>query len=213
MNLHGGVLSKEGYKIECLGDFTARYVQNAKVHVKKNMNIDDFIYHSNIICNGKVQVTKKSGVILGGQLIVKKEVECNQAGNKNGIATEIIVGVDQDLDEKLKVKRKELNILIDRKNYIEEQLKKKVSPGFFRDPESAISQLGDELKAGITTLFEQFQKLKTWVDKTEKEIEELDTYGPKYDFIPKIIIHKNKFEGVKAVIYENGKRISEFEVN
>ncbi|MES0490564.1 MAG: FapA family protein [Leptospirales bacterium] len=213
MDLLGGVLSKEGYKIECLGNFSARYIQNAQVHVKKDMNIIDFIYHSNVVCNGKVKVIEKSGVILGGKLIVKKEVECNQAGNKNGVATEIIAGVDQDLDEKIKLKRKELNILIDRKNYIEEQLKKNVSPGFFRDPEIALSKICEEKRAGITTLFEQFQKLEKWIEKTDAEIETLDTRGPQYDFIPKIIIHKEKHPGVKALIYENGKRISEFETN
>jgi len=205
MFLHSGVIAKEGYKIECLGNFHARYVQNAHIHVKGDLKVDDFIYHSHVECNNEVLVHGKSGVIMGGKVIAFKKIEADVAGNKLGVATELFCGVDLELEDKIKKRKNEINVLLQRQEMINTQLKKNFPPHFLRAPEEFIRQLPEEKKGIAIKVLEQVQKVNQMLKKLEHEVETLEKKGDTYNFVPEIIIHKQKYNGVKERIVEKGR--------
>ncbi len=200
MELRSGVVSAEGYKIECRGNLKARYIQNAHVHVGQNLEVEDFIYHSRIDCNGEIRATAKSGLVVGGRLTAKKKIEVNIAGNRNGALTELVVGIDQNLDDKIKAKKKDIALLMERKNYINEQLKKNFPPNFIRNPAAYVTKLPEDQKAVAVKLVTQLKKIDEWIVNAQKEYDRMEKLGPTYRFTPEIIVHKQKYPGVKEKV-------------
>lgn len=205
MNLISGVISKEGFKIECHGNLDTRFIQNADVLVKKNLTVEDYIYHSHIRCNGEITVTKKTGVILGGQAIALKKIELNVAGNKSGTPTELICGVDQDLDDKIYARKKDFNRLEETKRLMLEKIKATFGMAFTRNPMAFINNLAEDQKKSAILVFEKLQKINKWLEELTVEIDKLEKTGEKYDFHPQIKIHQQKYDGVKEKIVSTGK--------
>lgn len=201
MDLRSGVVSQGSNKIECRGNMKARYLQNAKVIVGKNLEVEDFIYHSLIRCNGEVKSVEKSGLVVGGSISAKKKIEINVAGNRNGEPTELIAGIDQEMDDKIKNRKKDLALLEERKSYITEQLKKNFHPNFIRNPAAYASKLNKDQRELALKLVNQIKKIEDWITKAQKEYDRLVKLGPQYNFIPQIIIHKVKHSGVKDKVY------------
>jgi len=205
MLLISGVLSKPEYKIECLSNLQARYIQNANVIVKKNLIVDDFIYDSNVRCNGNVTVTKKSGIILGGKITALRRIEANVAGNKAGILTELVCGVDQELDEKINIKRKELLRYQEAQNMLNEKIKTSFSANFLRNPANFINSLPEDKKKNAIMVLEKVKSINNLISNTQAAIDKLEKSGDLYDFTPEIIIYQKKYEGVKDRIVLSGK--------
>jgi uncharacterized protein (DUF342 family) len=205
MTLLSGVLSKEGYKIECLGNFYARYIQNANLIVKKNIEVEDFIYHSHVRSNGEIVVTKKSGVILGGVTTALRKIEINIAGNKSGTPTELVCGVDQELDEKIHAKKKDLARLEEGKRILNEKIKQSFPAVFLRNPANYIRTLPDDKKNSAMQVIEKLKNLNDWIAKVQAEIEKLEKIGDSYNFEPVIKILQTKYDGVKERIVHFGK--------
>lgn len=206
MQLISGVVSKEGYKIECLGNLRARYIQNANVIVKKNLIVEDFIYDSHIRCNGEIKVVEKSGVILGGTIMALRKIEANIAGNKSGLRTELICGVDQDLDDRIYAKKKDLLRLEEAKVKLHEKIKESFPANFLRNTANYISTLPEEKKKYAIQALEKMKQINDWVANAQASIDKLEKTGDSYDFTPEIIIYQKKFEGVKEKIVINGKK-------
>jgi len=208
MNLMSGVLSKEGYKIQCMGNMYAKFIQSSDVFVKKDLIVDDFIYHSRVRCNGTIQVTQKTGVILGGVTTALKKIEANIAGNKSGLATELICGVDQELDDKIMVRKRELMRLEEAKRLLHEKVKQSFSASFLRNPLNFISALPEDKKKSALQVLEKMNTMNEWIRKASAALEKLEKSGDQYNFTPEIIILQKKYDGVKERVVSFGKNTS-----
>ena len=197
MNLMSGVLSKEGYKIQCNGNMNAKFIQNADVFVRHNLTVDDFIYHSRVKCNSIISVTKNSGVILGGVIMALKKIEANIAGNKTGTPTELICGVDQELSDKIQAKKKDLIRLEEAKRQLHEKVKVTFSANFLRNPLNFINSLPEEKKKSAQLVLEKMNTINEWIQKAQAIIDKLEKTGDQFNFIPEIVILQKKFDGVK----------------
>jgi hypothetical protein len=205
MLLVSGVISKAGYKIECLGNMKARFLQNANVLIKKNLIVDDFIYDCNIRCNGAVKVTEKSGVVVGGKITALRKIEVKVAGNKGGVLTELICGVDHELNNKISNKKKELLRYQEAQNTLNEKIKESFSANFLRNPANYIANLPEDKKKTALQVVEKIKSINDLILNTQASIEKLEKLGDKYDFTPEIVINLKKFDGVKERIVSFGK--------
>lgn len=197
MSLKSGVTGKSGAKIECMGNFMAKYMQNAKVFSKGDIFVSDFIYHSQVVSNGEIVVIEKNGLVLGGSLTAKRKIEVNTAGNASGVATELICGIDQEKDDKILMKKKDIALLEERQKYIHEQFHQSFPGNFLRNPAAYIKMIPENKREAALKLVNQLKKITDWIKNAAEELERLEKLGPQQDFSPEIIIHKQKFTGVK----------------
>lgn len=89
----------------------AKYIENAKVEAKGNINCDA-IMHSKIKCSGNLELEGKKGLIVGGDAKVRGDVVAKTIGSPMATVTEIEVGIlPEELDEVSGLK-KELNQVV-----------------------------------------------------------------------------------------------------
>ena len=114
--------SIEGAEIECMGNLIAgkdilgmhkanikvggsvyaRMIQDATGEVGGDI-ASDGIMHCNLKCGGRIELKGKKGVLVGGNISCKKEIEAFVFGSPLGTHTEINVGLDAGVYERYKM--------------------------------------------------------------------------------------------------------------
>ncbi|MEE9312268.1 MAG: FapA family protein [Planctomycetota bacterium] len=107
--LAGGFNGGDNGTLECEGDLSARFINNANVMVRGDISVEREIV-SSIVHGASIDVS--SGSISGGRVSALNSIIVGEAGNENGITTVLAVSVDmykererdevQHLMEKLK---------------------------------------------------------------------------------------------------------------
>lgn len=97
--IHKGVHNDA--KLVANGNITAHFMESCYAEAKGDI-ICDAIIHCEINCLGSVIATEKKGLILGGNLNVRKEVVAKTIGSQIGSITRIHVGIDEGLLMELK---------------------------------------------------------------------------------------------------------------
>jgi len=169
----GDVLIKMGFigrgegKIVAQGKVTANYCVKENIISEDDINIIEYIMHSNIQTKGTLFVKEKKGLIVGGECCALKGIEANVIGNESYTATSVVAGMEKDIREQIRLKRahllknaehiKEIDIIIKKIQRL--QLVKKVLP---RDKIELLDKMtemretkmesGDELTAEIKEL-------------------------------------------------------------
>lgn len=90
------------------GDIVAKYIEHSNVEAKNDIKAEA-IMHSNIKCGGKLELSGKKGLLVGGDIKVGKEVIAKVIGSPLATSTEIEVGVSPDLREKFITLKKEIS--------------------------------------------------------------------------------------------------------
>ncbi|NSW89858.1 MAG: DUF342 domain-containing protein [Firmicutes bacterium] len=92
------------------GDIVARYIEHGNVEAKNDIKAEA-IMHSNIKCGGKLELSGRKGLLVGGSIKVGKEINAKVIGSHLAIATEVEVGVAPALRETHKALKQEINKL------------------------------------------------------------------------------------------------------
>lgn len=200
MEVLGGIVGKEGTKVQSSANISTLYLQNAEVHAEGDIVVEDFIYHSKVFANESTYCTNKRGVVVGGLIVAKRLIEVNVAGNKDEALTLIVCGVDLLFDAKIERKEKEIEHFIERKELFIKKTGAAFGAMFFRNPKLVLDRLDDKKKQQAIKVIQELQKLNQYIKTAEAELETGRKKGPVFDFEPKIIIHNQKYEGVKAKI-------------
>lgn len=104
---NGNVLLKKGItgrgqgKIISDGNVYLKFCENQSIIAKKDVIVGEELMHSNVQCEGKVIVSGKKGFILGGRTIATLGIEAKTLGNYHHAKTEIIVGIKEELRQKM----------------------------------------------------------------------------------------------------------------
>lgn len=79
-----------------------KYLEHAAVHARGNV-ITDCILHSDVYCDGEIQVTSGRGVIVGGSVRAARGIKANTVGSRSESSTTVILGGQPcaDFDRKL----------------------------------------------------------------------------------------------------------------
>ncbi|HPA44593.1 MAG TPA: FapA family protein [bacterium] len=103
-----GVFGRERGLIRAGGDVTVAFLQNATVYSGSDVRMANQILNSRVYAKGKVVVTTGKGSIVGGHIQAGKGVEAKVIGSDFGTKTEIVSGVDWEVEERLVLLHKDL---------------------------------------------------------------------------------------------------------
>jgi len=150
-----GIRGKRGY-IYAKGNLKCKFIENTTVEVKGDVIVSDSIIHSNVDAGGNVIVLEgKKGVIIGGRIRAKGEVNAKNIGSISEVPTEIEVGIDPSLrqemlalEEMIKIEQKELRESKLKYNIFFAQGKKDKAITCLKE----CKQLEESLKNGIQSL-------------------------------------------------------------
>ena len=95
-------------KIIAKGNVNAKYCVNQKIICDGDVNISEYIMHSNVQTKGFIYVKDKKGLIVGGESYAYKGIEANILGNDNFLPTMVTTGVDRAASLILKSLREKL---------------------------------------------------------------------------------------------------------
>ncbi|MCP4726109.1 MAG: DUF342 domain-containing protein [bacterium] len=99
--IKNGFLGKNKGHIEAGGNIITKFIQNQNVKAKGDIIVGENVLHSNIQCEGKIEVTGRKGSIVGGYTSSILGVFVKELGNYQEVRTEVTVGVNEDLEKKL----------------------------------------------------------------------------------------------------------------
>ena len=95
-------------KIIAQGNVNAKFCKNENIISEGDIYISEYIMHCNIQTKGKLFVTDKTGLIVGGEIYAVKGIEAKVIGNENYTPTKLFVGVDKEFNEKLRTTKAHL---------------------------------------------------------------------------------------------------------
>ena len=110
----GSIMVKKGFLGRGKGiirggsDVTVKYIQGQEVICEGDLNIGGELMNGKVRVGGNVNVTSRKGAIIGGVIMAQCSVETTQVGNENYTHTEIFVGSEFKLTDRLKQVAKEL---------------------------------------------------------------------------------------------------------
>jgi len=103
----GNILVKKGFVgrgngiIRSAGDVTVKYVQGQQIECEGDLNLGGELMHSTTKVSGSVNVTSRKGAIIGGVVRALGSIEATQIGNESYTHTEVGVGVNFKLLDRL----------------------------------------------------------------------------------------------------------------
>jgi len=104
----GDVMLKTGFggkgdgKITAHGKIIAQFCENQHIICEKDMIFCEYLMHSTIETKGKLVVTERKGLIVGGDIYAQNGVEAKIIGNKFYTPTKIHVGTNKEIFEQLR---------------------------------------------------------------------------------------------------------------
>lgn len=99
--VHQGIVGKMA-KVFAEGNIMAKYIEIADVKAMGNVVVRETIWHSNVDAEGKVVLAGgKQGILAGGRVRAKKEINARTIGHWSEIPTEIEVGISPGLRDEI----------------------------------------------------------------------------------------------------------------
>ncbi|HOJ12810.1 MAG TPA: FapA family protein, partial [Clostridiales bacterium] len=80
------------------GNIVARYIEHSNIEAKNDIRAEA-IMHSTVKCGGKLELSGRKGLLVGGNIKVRKEIKAKVIGSQMATFTEIEVGVPPELRE------------------------------------------------------------------------------------------------------------------
>ena len=96
-----GIQGHDNANIYCEGNLTSNFINSATVFSRGDIETGA-IMNSIVKSDGKITVKGKKGLIVGGDITSKSDIEANVVGSEMGIITSIKLGVDIEVIDELK---------------------------------------------------------------------------------------------------------------
>lgn len=94
--INGGVQGHDQAKITVGGNIMAKFINNCQAICKGNIEADA-IMHSDITCDGSMVLKGKKGLLVGGDVSIRYNLEAKMIGSEMGTTTKLRLGVDSNL--------------------------------------------------------------------------------------------------------------------
>ncbi len=163
----GSILVKKGLTghgkgtIRTGGDLTIKYVQGQNIICGGSLILGGELMHAHARVNGDVTATSSKGAIIGGVLQVKGSVDATQLGTVSYTHTEVMVGCDFTLQERLRQLDEELGKILENAD--------KVKRALYQLSRLRL-QLGGQLPAEQQALFQRLQDTGSYYPKYQQEL-------------------------------------------
>ena len=206
VTIGSGVVGKDIVKISCGGNFTAKYLQNANIEAVGRVLIQDSIINSNVFSNKAVDVTGKSGKIIGGEIIAFEEVIAKTIGSPNETTTTISVGRNLEIEKELEDNRKEAKKWTEETNEIKRQLRVGFGEAIFKDPQKTIPTLPAIKQRQCLVLLNQLNAGNKVLRELADKVVEIES-KLQFDKEPIIMAYDKVFPGVILNIKKHTRKI------
>lgn len=166
-----GILGHENSDIVVDGNLLSKFIENANVYVKGDITTGEII-NSSVLCDSRIMVKGKKGLIIGGEITSKYLIEANRIGSKLGVITSINLGVDASAINELK----HLKELVQNLKIVEEKLEDLIANMKLKIEENPdddsyralIKQYKDSLLSTRLDLDDKTKRLDTLTDALKK---------------------------------------------
>ncbi len=193
-----GIIGGQKGMVKAEQDIVVSYIQEGNVEAGGNVQVSQFILHSNVRAGKAVQCSGAKGLIVGGEIMAGESLEANIIGNLSATRTVIKAGSFVDLNkqtEQLLMKKKEL----------EQQMNK---------IDQAIALLGkridsapdyNKMKASLSTTKDQFMEKAKQIDE---QLEDLRMQAAKLNEIT-IRVKETIYTGTQVIIGQRIRQVNE----
>ncbi len=117
-----GIQGHDAAFVTCEGQLTSNFINSANVNCKGDIETGA-IMNSIVKSDGKIVVKGKKGLIVGGEITSKSDIEANVVGSEMGIITSIKMGVDVEVIEELKTLTTEVKELMEMHDKLDKSIK------------------------------------------------------------------------------------------
>lgn len=117
-----GVQGHDNADIYCGGQLTSNFLNSCTVYCRGDIETGA-IMNSNVKSDGKISVKGKKGLIVGGEVTSKSDIEANTVGSEMGIITSIKLGVDIEIIDELKTLSAEVKELMESHDKLDKSIK------------------------------------------------------------------------------------------
>jgi|SRR5690554_4429075 len=200
VTINGGIIGQGKTVVECKGELYARHIERSKVDVLGNVQVRDTIIHSQVNSGGKIALGSQKGLIMGGIVRAKDEINAQVIGSRMGTITEVEVGTDPASRLELNEIEKRLAELEKELDKVEKALIILNKQGMNLPPEKA------EMKAKITRTSFVMKGEKRKLEARKEEI--LEEFNQRTEDRGRIRAQKTIYPGVRAII---GKAVRIFQ--
>jgi len=153
-----GIIGKTPGMVRAGGNLQAKFIENARVAVRNDIDVSGAIVGSHIYTLGKLKMGDK-GRIVGGEIFARNGIQCGWLGGKSNPLTQIHVGVDFTLQQKLEQANNALQILSMKFQRLVNALKVRQDP--------ALQKLHDETETKLHNLAQSIAELAQRVNSNE----------------------------------------------
>ncbi len=204
VTIRGGIAGQDKTVIECKGNLYARYIDHAKIEVEGEIRGRDAILHSQVSAGQKIILESRKGMVMGGVVRARDEINVQVLGSRMGTATEVEVGTSPALRKELLELEKKITAMERELDKVEKNLVLLNKKGFDIPPKL------EELKANlIRTSFYLKAELRKHTVRRDELSEEIS--GPRAEK-GRIKVRQRIYPGVKVTI-GNAVRIFKDEVH
>jgi len=92
VTIRGGIAGQDKAVIECKGNLYARYIDHARINVEGDITVRDAVLHSQVSTGQKITLQSSKGMVMGGVVRARDEINVQVLGSRMGTATEVEVG-------------------------------------------------------------------------------------------------------------------------
>lgn len=175
LEIKGGVIG-DGVVIKCWGNVNADFIENVgRIEVKGDLLVSNSLVQTHTKVGHNLKVLTGKGVLVGGKHTVTGSVFVREIGSEAEVVTEVIVGSEPELEERVKAFKEEKKYLTDKMKEIMEsntalqELKEESGDKF--PPEKAAlleknSELLPKLQEKVSSLPETKKALDAEVEQT-----------------------------------------------
>ncbi len=93
--LKNGMQGSGTGRIKCGGNLIAKFLEQTTIHCDGDVKTNA-ILNCNITSGGSINVSGRPGTILGGYVCSAREIDCHTIGNRAGVQTKIVIGLETD---------------------------------------------------------------------------------------------------------------------
>ncbi|MDH5720858.1 MAG: FapA family protein [Spirochaetia bacterium] len=194
--IRSGIMGRDEAVIESTtGSVYAKFIQNAKVSVEKDVVISEGLMHSKIDAAGKVVCNGKRAQIVGGEIMAGEEIRCKQLGAQASTPTTVIVGINPKILQQIKQIEKIENQAKEKLDKIEQNIRT-----LNVQKKSTTVEFSPEKEEMLEKMVHAEEKLKERLEEATYEKDQLREYMDTLATHGKIHVEKTLFPGVTVEI-------------
>lgn len=196
----GGIQGSEFTNITVKGSIVCKFIENANIFSYSDIN-SDFIVHSNVKSGGKIVLSGKKSLIVGGEITAKDSITSSYVGSSMGTKTVLTLGVDVEKEEFIMKRQSVLDGLY--KNI------SKLSPIIEIGKEMLQRGTMDTLrKIAFTKSMKEYNDTFDQIKSIKEEMENLEKEMRQFRF-SHLTVREKVYQGVTVTILKHSRSIKD----